>query len=134
MIDPFVLVCRRDHQLAQQATVSWADVTEHRLIGVSRESGMLVLDNALAQNSIQIRWAYEVNHVSTAMGLTIEASVRRPALLAAPLKSNQNITAVPIIEPKITPTIGLLERRGAHLSTAARVFRDRLISKWPEEI
>jgi DNA-binding transcriptional LysR family regulator len=53
--------------------------------------------------------------------------------LAAPLKSNQNITAVPIIEPKITRTIGLLQRRGAHLSTAARVFRDRLISKWPEE-
>ena len=55
MIDPFVLVCRRDHQLAQQAAVSWADVTEHRLIGVSRESGnRFVLDNALAQNSIQI--------------------------------------------------------------------------------
>ena len=54
MIDPFVLVCRRDHPLAQQATVSWADVTEHRLIGVSRESGnRFVLDNALAQNSIQ---------------------------------------------------------------------------------
>ena len=54
-------VFRRDHQLAQFATVSWADVTEHRLIGVSSESGnRLVLDNALAQNSIQIRWAYEV--------------------------------------------------------------------------
>ena len=136
MIDPFVLVCRRDHQLAQQATVSWADVTEHRLIGVSRESGnRFVLDNALAQNSIQIRWAYEVNHVSTAMGLTdrgLGASIL--PLLAAPLKSNQNITAVPIIEPKITRTIGLLQRRGAHLSTAARAFRDRLISKWPEEV
>jgi DNA-binding transcriptional LysR family regulator len=69
------------------------------------------------------------------MGLTdrgLDASILR--LLAAPLKSNQNITAVPIIEPKITRTIGLLQRRGAHLSTAARVFRDRLILKWPEEV
>ena len=61
----------------------------------------------------------------------IQQSFKRAA---APLKSNQNITAVPIIEPKITRTIGLLQRRGAHLSTAARVFRDRLISKWPEEV
>jgi hypothetical protein len=33
--------------------------------------------------------------------------------MAAPLKSNQNITAVPIVEPKITRTICLLQRRGA---------------------
>lgn len=136
MIDPFVLVCRRDHKLAQHATVLWADVAEHRLIGVSRESGnRVVLDNALAQNSIQIRWAYEVNHVSTAMGLTdrgLGASIL--PLLAAPLKTNQNIAAVPIIEPKITRTIGLLERRGAKLSPAARIFRDSLISKWSGKV
>jgi DNA-binding transcriptional LysR family regulator len=132
MTDPFVLVCRRDHQLAKHAAVLWTDVAEHRLIGVSRESGnRVVLENALAQNSIQIRWAYEVNHVSTAMGLTdrgLGASIL--PLLAAPLQTNQHITAVPIIEPKITRTIGLLQRRGANLSTAARIFRDSLISKW----
>ena len=109
---------------------------EHRLIGVSRESGnRVVLDNALAQSSIRIRWAYEVNHVSTAMGLTdrgLGASIL--PLLAAPLRYNQKITAVPVIEPKITRTISLLQRRGAHLSTAARAFRDRLISRWPEEV
>jgi len=114
--------------------VSWTEAAEHRLIGVSRESGnRVVLDNALAQSSIRIRWAYEVNHVSTAMGLTdrgLGASIL--PLLAAPLRSNQKITAVPVIEPKITRSIGLLQRRGANLSTAARAFRDRLISKWKE--
>ena len=134
MIDPFVLVCRRDHQLAKRATVSWTEAAEHRLIGVSRESGnRVVLDNALAQSSIRIRWAYEVNHVSTAMGLTdrgLGASIL--PLLAAPLRSNQKITVVPVIEPKITRSIGLLQRRGANLSTAARAFRDRLISRWKD--
>jgi DNA-binding transcriptional LysR family regulator len=135
MIDPFVLVCRRDHELTKAPPVSWNDVTEHRLIGVSRESGnRVVLENALAQNSIQIRWAYEVNHVSTALGLT-ERGLGASILprLAAPLKTNQNVTVVPISQPTITRTIGLLQRRGAHLSTAARTFRDQLISRLPRD-
>jgi len=43
-------------------------------------------------------------------------------LLAAPLKSNQNITAVPIIEPKIARTIGVIghnDRRSWRLPQAA---------------
>ena len=132
MIDPFVLVCRRDHELTKCPTVSWHELSEHRLIGVSRESGnRVVLENALAQNSIQITWAYEVNHVSTALGLTergLGASILPQ--LAAPAKTN-NVTVVPITLPTITRTIGLLQRRGAQLSTAARTFRDQLVSKLP---
>jgi len=132
MTDPFVLVCRRDHELTRHPTVSWHDLSEHRLIGVSRESGnRVVLENALAQNSIQITWAYEVNHVSTALGLTergLGASILPQ--LAAPAKTN-NVTVVPITLPTITRTIGLLQRRGAQLSTAARTFRDQLVSKLP---
>jgi DNA-binding transcriptional LysR family regulator len=84
-----MLVCPRDDPLARRRKVSWQELQKHCLIGVSRESGnRIVLDNALARANIQIGWFYEVNHLSTAFGLTetgIGAAVL-PRLATPPTK------------------------------------------------
>jgi DNA-binding transcriptional LysR family regulator len=130
--DPFMLVCRRDDPLARQRKVSWQEIKDRRLIGVSRESGnRIVLDNALAQANIQIGWFYEVNHLSTAYGL-METGIGAAVLprLATPPTEHPIIVAKPIVDPIVSRTIGVLERRSGKLSPAAQRFRDQLFSKW----
>jgi DNA-binding transcriptional LysR family regulator len=130
--DPFMLICRRDHPLARKRRVSWRDLETQRLIGVSRESGnRIVLDNALAQTKLHVGWFYEVNHLSTAFGLT-ETGVGASVLprLATPPQDHPTIATKPIVEPTITRTIGIVERRTGRLSPAAQRFRDLLFKKW----
>ena len=130
-----MLACRDDHRLAQQTSVKWHELDELRLIGISRESGnRVVLENALAHHKISLRWFYEVNHVSTAIGL-IEAGLGASVLpaLAMPEESHPRLRLVPIVSPEITRTIGLLQRRGGHLAPAARLFRDELLRGWGPE-
>ncbi len=70
MDDPFVLACHRDHPLAARKSVEWGDLSNEMLIGVSRHSGnRTILDNALAHANVRLNWFYEVNHLSTSLGL-----------------------------------------------------------------
>lgn len=131
MHDPFMLICRRDHPLARKRRVRWSDLEHHRIIGVSRESGnRIVLENALAQANVRVGWFYEVNHLSTAFGLT-ETGMGASVLprLATP-GTHPTIVTKPIVEPTVTRTIGIVERRGGGLSPAATRFRDLLFRKW----
>jgi DNA-binding transcriptional LysR family regulator len=130
--EPFVLVCRRDHPLARKRKISWQELHSHFLIGLRRGSGnRTVLDNALTQANIQISWFHEVGHLSTAFGLT-EAGVGAAVLprLAAPPIGHSTMVARPIVEPVVSRTIGILERRSGRLSSSAQRFRDQLLTKW----
>ena len=129
--DPFMLMCRRDHPLARRRRVTWRDLEHHRIIGVSRESGnRIVLENALARANVRVGWFYEVNHLSTAFGLT-ETGVGASVLprLATP-SNHPTIVTKAIVEPTVSRAIGIVERRGGSLSPAAQRFRDLLLSKW----
>ena len=131
MHDPFMLICRRDHPLAHKRRVRWSDLENHRIIGVSRESGnRIVLENALAQANVRVGWFYEVIHLSTAFGLT-ETGMGASVLprLATPSKHPTIVTKA-IVEPTVTRTIGIVERRGGSLSPAAGRFRELLFRKW----
>jgi DNA-binding transcriptional LysR family regulator len=131
MHDPFMLICRRDHPLARKRRVQWSDLENHRIIGVSRESGnRIVLENALAQANVRVGWFYEVNHLSTAFGLT-ETGMGASVLpqLATP-RNHPSIITKAIVAPTVTRTIGIVERRGGSLSPAAGRFRDLLFRNW----
>jgi DNA-binding transcriptional LysR family regulator len=132
MKDPFVLACRRDHPLARRRSLKWTELTGYPLIGVSRHSGnRTILDNALATNKIELNWFYEVNHLSTSLGL-VEAGLGISVLprLATPQAKHPLIATIPIREPVVTRTIGIVERRSSRLSPAATRFRDMLVESW----
>ncbi len=132
MRDPFVLACRRDHPLARRRSLKWAELTDFPLIGVSRHSGnRTILDNALATAKIELNWFYEVNHLSTSLGL-VEAGLGISVLprLATPQVAHPVIVAIPIKNPVVTRTIGIVERRSGRLSPAASRFRDMLVESW----
>ncbi|QEL27086.1 hypothetical protein FQV39_31170 (plasmid) [Bosea sp. F3-2] len=50
--------------------------------------------------------------------------------LALPLTRHPDLVALRIEEPIISRTLGLLERRGGHLSAAARRFKEDLMKLW----
>jgi DNA-binding transcriptional LysR family regulator len=135
MKDPFVLACRRDHVLAKRRMLTWQELSGYPLIGVSRYSGnRTILDNALATENIDLNWFYEVNHLSTSLGL-VEAGLGISVLprLATPQTKHPLIATIPIEGPVVTRSIGIVERRSSRLSSAASRFRDMLMESWKIE-
>ena len=48
----------------------WEALAEHRVITVGRSSGNLInMDIGLAKAGFRSRWSYEVQHLSTSLGL-----------------------------------------------------------------
>ena len=85
--DPFLFVCRqRSCRWRACEQVRWEDMAPYRFITVGRLSGnRMILDAALAGLPIRPRWFYEVQHLSTSLGL-VEAGLGVAAVpkLAAP--------------------------------------------------
>jgi DNA-binding transcriptional LysR family regulator len=129
--DPFVLAMRRDHRLAGHTSVSWRDLEGEPMIGVSRASGnRLILDSALARSGVRLDFQYEVNHLTTSLGL-VERGLGLSVLpkLATPPGDHPVITTLALDNPTVVRTIGLVERRTARLSPAAQRFRDMLLER-----
>jgi DNA-binding transcriptional LysR family regulator len=135
MDDPFVLACHRDHPLAERDTLCWQDLSCFQLIGVSRNSGnRTILDNALAHVDVRLDWFYEVNHLSTSLGL-VEQGIGVSVLprLATPQDDHPFIVTRAITDPVVSRTIGIIERRSGRLSPPAARFRDMLLDSWIED-
>lgn len=130
--DPFVLACRRDHALAKRKNLVWHDLEGEALIGVSRNSGnRQLLDAALSKTSVRLNFFYEVNHLTTSLGL-VERGLGISVLpkLATPPGEHPTIVTKSIGSPEIKRTIGVVERRAGRLSPAAQRFRDMLADSW----
>ena len=131
--EPFVLACRRDHPLAKQPEVAWRELSDYRLIGVGRLSGnRVLLDHGLAHLDWRPSWFYEVQHLSTSLGM-VEAGLGIAALpsLAMPAEDHPILVSRPLVDPVISRTLGLVRRRGSSLSPAAEQFVETLLRQWP---
>jgi DNA-binding transcriptional LysR family regulator len=80
---------------------------------------------------LNLNWFYEVNHLSTSLGL-VEAGLGISVLprLATPQREHPLIATVQLENPIVVRSIGLVERRGVRLSPSALRFRDMLINEW----
>lgn len=132
MDDPFVLACRRDHELAALQTVEWDQLRPYPFITVGRQSGnRMILDLGLANREWRPKWAYEVQHLSTSLGL-VEAGLGIAALpkMAVPSGPHAMLVSRPLVSPTLTRTMGLLRRRNYNLSPAAQKFHELLHAEW----
>ncbi|WP_369990830.1 LysR family transcriptional regulator [Pseudomonas xanthosomatis] len=128
----YVMACRKDHPLAGQAQVTWAQVYEHDFITLGRSSGnRLVLDRALAGVAVGRESVCEARHVTTVLGL-VEAGLGVAAVpsIAMPGPAHLVLTQVPLVEPEVRRQMGLLKRRGRTLTPAA-LEMERLIRELP---
>ncbi|QMI07167.1 LysR family transcriptional regulator [Citrobacter sp. RHB25-C09] len=133
--EPFVLACRRDHPLASQQLVEWQELVNYKLIGVRSSSGnRLLIEQKLADKPWKLNWFYEVRHLSTSLGL-VEAGLGVSALpgLALPQMPHPTLTGIPLVEPVIRRTLGIIRRRDTLLTPPAGRFFNLLLNLWTDE-
>lgn len=129
--EPYMFFCREEHPLSRQKSITWADLREAELIVISGLSANRVfLDYQLARRGISIAGAYEVQHLSTAIGL-VAAGVGTAILPSSTLEdgARPGLCRIPLIGPVIKRKITLLRRRNATLSPAASAFHALLIER-----
>ncbi|MEH3972488.1 LysR family transcriptional regulator [Escherichia fergusonii] len=133
--EPYILLCRRDHPLANNKLVEWQDLAAHRLIGVRRISGnRMLIEQEISRTVGTLEWFYEVRHYSTAIGL-VEAGLGIAALpcLAMSQNNSHNLITIPLVEPVIRRSIGLIARNDIPLSPAAERLVNLLQETWLEQ-
>lgn len=125
--EPFVVACHPAHPLAKRKSMRWEELADHAYALVSHESRVRVLiDQALAGVDRLPRPVFEVRHVSTLIGIVEKglavAVVPQLTLPHAPAP----VVGVPLEDPVITRTVGLLRRTGRSLSPAAEAVAQLL--------
>lgn len=121
--DEFVLACRADHPLAGRKSVRWREILRLPLIVSHLTGNRPIIDEALSKSNLKLNWSYEVMHLSASLSL-IEAGLGMAILprMATPPGEHPIIAAVPLRQPSIRRTIGIVERRDRELSKMAQAL------------
>ena len=100
----------------------------------SSSGNRLLIEQQLADKPWKLDWFYEVRHLSTSLGL-VEAGLGISALpgLAMPHAPYSSIIGIPLVEPVIRRTLGIIRRKDAVLSPAAERFFALLINLWTDD-
>jgi DNA-binding transcriptional LysR family regulator len=126
--EPFMFFCLDEHPLATKKSVTWSDLAESDLILVSGLSGnRALLDYQLARKRLRLSGPYEVEHLSTALGL-VAAGVGSAILPYSTIQDGTypRVRRIPLVKPVISRNLVLIRRRNATLSPAAQQFYDML--------
>lgn len=126
--DPFVVACLKEHPLAKRRKIKWTELGKYDYIALAQGSGnRLLIDLALAQSNVHPRWFCEVHHVPALVSL-VEAGLGLGVVprLAMPPNGHSALVSVPLCEPEVIRTLGLIKRRGRALTAAAQLFHDLL--------
>lgn len=123
--EDYLLTLRKDHRLAGRTSVRWAELVGEKLIAVAASSGnRALLDNAVARIEQRPVIYYEANHVAGVLGM-VEAGIGVAALpsLAVSAVSHPALLGIPLLEPTVSRTLGLILRQGKQLPPAsARLY------------
>ncbi|MGL6046452.1 MAG: LysR family transcriptional regulator [Vogesella sp.] len=132
--DEFVLVCRDDHPLAALPTLQWRDLEPYPLISIGQFSGNRpLLDRALEENQVTLQSLYEVQRVSTALGLVAEG-VGAAVLpgLALQQDAYPHIRVMRLQNPVVSRGLVLITRKTAELSPAAQALYE-MVKAYPAQ-
>ncbi|WP_223487171.1 LysR family transcriptional regulator [Pseudomonas sp. A-RE-19] len=124
----YVVACRRDHPLAGRSSVTWDEFYQQDYISLDKTSGnRFLLDQALAGVVPKRPSICETRHVTTMIGL-VEAGLGVAAvpLMAMPAADHPILTRVPLTDPQVMRSVGLIKRRGRTLTPAALAL-ERLV-------
>lgn len=132
MEDRFVLACRRDHPLAKGGAVPWPALVDMPVVMLGQRSGTSRLVYAqLPRSQNAAAWRYEVQHLSTALSF-VEAGLGVGVIpvMAMQALGEGALVYRPLVEPELSRTIVVVERRGATLSPAAETLKALLIEEF----
>jgi DNA-binding transcriptional LysR family regulator len=128
--EPFVLVCRRDMDVARSRHLTWAQLQGLPLVRISAETGNRILvDDALGARRETLSWRYEAQRVTTAVALARSgvAAVIVPQL-AYDVAEDGTLVAIPLRGPTVTRTLGIITRKDVTLSQPAQAFLTLMVA------
>ncbi|WP_426955088.1 LysR family transcriptional regulator [Muricoccus radiodurans] len=129
--DRLVLVLPAGHALAGAGTVGWRDLKGLALIAPGPLAGYRrVLDDARAEIGEDLSWRYEVQRITTAIGL-VAAGVGATILprLSLPAEYAGRLSAVALEAPHLVRRIGIVRRAGEPVSPPAEALRRALAAR-----
>jgi DNA-binding transcriptional LysR family regulator len=128
---PLTLACPRRHELARRRWLRWSDLDKLPLIRVSARTAIRpMIDDTLGAARLSLRWQYEVQHVESAVNL-VEVGLGFaivPAVDVA-LHRGRGLAAIPLRNPALACTYGLVTRSGIPLSPPAAALRGLLLDE-----
>lgn len=124
LLDPYCLILPPDHELARRDEVRWHDLKPQRVITAGRHSGnMRVLDQALRGIDWRPDAVYEIDHLTTSLGMVQAglgiAVIPRSALPACPPST---LAVRALTEPRASRRLGIFRRRNQVLPSMAQQF------------
>lgn len=132
MEDRFVLACRRDHALAGGGPVPWQALVDMPVVMLGQRSGTSrLVYTQLPRSRSTAAWRYEVQHLSTALSF-VEAGLGVGVIPGMAMQALGEGTLVyrPLVEPALSRTIVVVERRAATLSPAAETLKALLVEEF----
>lgn len=117
----FVALCPADHALSRKASVSASNLVGVPLIRLGpSDAGRILIDEALERRSLRLTWAYEVQQMTTAIGLVASGmGIAIVPELSIDTRRLWRSEAVPLINPRISSAFGILSKRNIPLSPSA---------------
>ncbi len=131
--DRYVAACRHDHPLARKTHLSWQAYFEQDYIGLDRVSGnRTLLDRELAHLTPARPSICETRHVTTMLGM-VEAGIGIAAVPAMSMPAGEHsvLRAVPLTDPVVTRTVGLIRLSGRIQSYVAAELEKLIIEQYP---
>jgi DNA-binding transcriptional LysR family regulator len=126
--DAFHAVFPRQHRLAAQKQVAWADLAGETFIAFATTAGShSMIAEQLVRNRVAFRRSIAVSHLATVTGM-LEAGFGVSILprLALPVERHPTLLHRPLTRPALHRTIGLVQRKDRSPSPAARGFHEIL--------
>ena len=124
LTDPYVLAMPPGHPLAAQSSITWNDLKPHRMIMAGPQSGnMRLLDQALRGVDWRPEAAYEIDHLTTSLGL-VAAGLGIAVLphSALPPDGSGGVEMRRLTGPEVSRTLGIYRRRGRRLPRLGQQF------------
>lgn len=129
-VDTLDLACPSGHVLARKARVVWRDLASFPLIALAHDNSVRqLIDRQIVAAGHEVRPAYEVSFLSTAIGL-VDAGLGiavLPSHARAIRRVYKNIRFVKLGSPVVRREVSLLRRYDLRLSPAAEGFRKFLL-------
>jgi len=126
--DPLTFICRTPHALEGRKSVTWNDMRDADLIGISSfMATRIFMDYQLAKRGIRLHGNYEVQHHATAMNL-VAAGVGSAILPSSCFQAGDRpgVRKIPLTQPTVKRKVVLLKLRRGGLSPAAEAFQSML--------
>jgi len=112
--DVYVAACRRDSEMAKRKSLTWQAFYQQDYISLDKTSGNRnLLDQRLGHIHPERPSICETHHVTTMLGM-VEAGIGMAAVpaMSMPRSEQSVLTSIPLTDPEVRRTVGLIRRSG----------------------